>query len=54
MEYKMVVYTCVCSKFETDHKNKYERHLSTKNHIDTSMVEYRRYIAFEEKYKALE
>ena len=50
----MVVYTCVCCKFETNHKNKYERHLSTKKHIDTSMVEDDRYKALEEKYKALE
>jgi predicted nuclease with TOPRIM domain len=50
----MVVYTCVCSKFETNHKNKYERHLSTKKHIDTSIVEDDRYKALEEKYKALE
>jgi hypothetical protein len=50
----MVVYTCVCTKFETDHENKYERNLSTKKHIDTSMVEYGRYKALEEKYKALE
>ena len=39
----MVVYTCVCCKFETNHKNKY-----------TSMVEDDRYTALEEKYKALE
>jgi hypothetical protein len=50
----MDVYTCVCCKFETDHKNKYERHLSTKKHIDTSMVEGDIYKALEEKYKALE
>jgi hypothetical protein len=50
----MVAYTCVCCKFETNHKNKYERHLSTKKHIDTSMVEDDRYKALEEKYKALE
>ena len=50
----MVVYTCVCCKFETNHKNKYERHLSTKKHIDTSIVEDDRYKALEEKYKALE
>ena len=48
----MVVYTCVCCKFETNHKNKYERHLSTKKHID--IVEDDRYKALEEKYKALE
>jgi len=50
----MVVYTCVCCKFETNHKNKYERHLSTKKHIDTSIVEDDRHKALEEKYKALE
>ena len=50
----MVAYTYVCCKFETNHKNKYERHLSTKKHIDTSMVEDDRYKALEEKYKALE
>ena len=50
----MVVYTCVCCKFETNHKNKYERHLSTKKHIDTSIVEDDRYKALEEKYKTLE
>ena len=50
----MVAYTCVCCKFETHNKNKYERHLSTKKHIDTSMVEDDRYKALEEKYKALE
>jgi seryl-tRNA synthetase len=50
----MVVYTCVCCKFETNHKNKYERHLSTKKHIDTSIVEDEKYKALEEKYKALE
>ena len=50
----MVVYTCVCCKFETNHKNKYERHLSTKKHIDTSIVDDDRYKALEEKYKALE
>ena len=50
----MVVYTCVCFKIETNHKNKYERHLSTKKHIDTSIVEDDRYKALEEKYKALE
>ena len=50
----MVVYTCVCCKFETNHKNKYERHLSTKKHIGTSIVEDDRYKALEEKYKALE
>jgi len=50
----MVVYTCVCCKFETNHKNKYERHLSTKKHIDTSIVEDDRYKALDEKYKALE
>jgi hypothetical protein len=50
----MVAFTCVCCKFETNHKNKYERHLSTKKHIDTSMVEDDRYKALEEKYKALE
>jgi hypothetical protein len=50
----MVVYTCVCSKFETNHKNKYERHLSTKKHIDTSIVKDDRYKALEEKYKTLE
>ena len=50
----MVAYTCVCCKFETNHKNKYERHLSTKKHIDTSIVEDDRYKALEEKYKALE
>ena len=49
----MVVYTCVCCKFETNHKNKYERHLSTKKHIDTSIVEDDRYKALEDKYKAL-
>ena len=61
----MVVYTCVCCKFETNHKNKYERHLSTKKHIEISMVEddrYKvlkrsikddRYKALEDKYKAL-
>ena len=50
----MVVYTCVCCKFETNHKNKYERHLSTKKHIDTSIVEDDRYKALDEKYKTLE
>ena len=50
----MVVYTCVCCKFETNHKNKYERHLSTKKHIDTSIVEDDRYKALDEKYKALD
>ena len=50
----MVVYTCVCCKFETNHKNKYERHLSTKKHIDTSIVEDEKYKTLEEKYKALE
>ena len=49
----MVVYTCVCCKFETNHKNKYERHLSTKKHIEISMVEDDRYKVLEEKYKAL-
>jgi len=49
----MVVYTCVCCKFETNHKNKYERHLSTKKHIEISMVEDDRYKLLEEKYKAL-
>ena len=48
----MVVYTYVCCKFETNHKNKYERHLATKKHID--IVEDDRYKALEEKYKALE
>ena len=50
----MVVYTCVCCKFETNHKNKYERHLSTKKHIDTSIVDDDRYKTLKEKYKALE
>ena len=50
----MVVYTCVCCKFETNLKNKYERHLSTKKHIDTSIVEDDRYKALDEKYKALD
>ena len=54
MEYKMVVYTCVCCKFETNHKNKYERHLSTKKRIDTSIVEDDRYKVLEDKYKTLE
>ena len=49
----MVVYTCVCCKFETNHKNKYERHLSTKKHIEISMAEDDRYKALEDKYKAL-
>ena len=49
-----VVCTCVCCKCETNHKNKYERHLSTKKHIDTSIVEDDRYKALEDKYKALE
>jgi hypothetical protein len=48
----MVVYTCVCCKFETNNKNKYERHLSTKKHID--IVEDDRYKALEDKYKTLE
>jgi len=50
----MVVYTCVCCKFKTNHKNKYERHLSTKKHIDTSIVDDDRYKTLKEKYKALE
>ena len=50
----MVVYSCVGCKFETDHKNKYERHLSPKKHIEKDMVEDDRYKALEEKYKALE
>ena len=50
----MVVYKCVGCKFETDHKNKYERHLSTKKYIEISMVEDDRYKALEEKYKTLE
>ena len=50
----MVVYTCVCCKFETNHKNKYEGHLSTKKHIDTGIVEDDRYMALDEKYKTLE
>ena len=49
----MVVYTFVCCKFETNHKNKYERHLSTKKHIEISMVEDDGYKVLEEKYKAL-
>ena len=49
----MVAYTCVCCKFETNHKNKYERHLSTKKHIEISLVEDDRYKVLQEKYKAL-
>jgi hypothetical protein len=43
----MVLYRCLGCKFETDQKNKYERHLTTKKHIDTTIVN-------DDRYKALE
>ena len=49
-----MVYSCLECKYETNHKNKYERHLTTKKHIDTSIVEDDRYKALDEKYKALD